>query len=218
MLNLGEEALRQRSYMQAHGTSTPQNRVTESHIFSALAGSFGIERWPVAAIKTYIGHSLACASADQLVASLGVWQDGIIPGIVTSDAIADDVHQENLEFLLAHREIDPGEMDAVFINSKGFGGNNATAAILSPEVTRRMIEKKHGKGAFTNHQRLNETVQQKIQAYDDAMISGENSTIYNFGIGVIEGEQLTISDHAIKIPGQENEVSLDVPNPYSDMT
>jgi acetoacetyl-[acyl-carrier protein] synthase len=215
---LGEQALQQRSYVQAHGTSTPQNRVTESHIFSALAGSFGIEKWPVAAIKTYIGHSLACASADQLVASLGVWQDGIVPGIVTSDAIADDVHQENLDFILEHREIEPAKMDAVFINSKGFGGNNATAAVLSPEITRRMMEKKHGAEAFTRHQRLNETVQQKIQAYDDAMISGENSTIYNFGIGVIEGEQLTISDQAIKIPGQENEVSLEVPNPYSDMT
>ena len=28
---LGEEALRNRTYVQAHGTSTPQNRVTESH-------------------------------------------------------------------------------------------------------------------------------------------------------------------------------------------
>ena len=214
---LGEESLRRRSYMQAHGTSTPQNRVTESHIFSALAGSFGIERWPVAAIKAYIGHSLACASADQLVTSLGVWQEGIIPGIVTSKAIADDVHQEHLEFLLEHREIDPETMDAVFINSKGFGGNNATAAVLSPTVTRRMLEKKHGKATITAHQRLNEAVRERIRAYDDAMISGENSTIYNFGVGVIEGEELTISDRAIRIPGQENEVSLEVPNPYPDM-
>lgn len=215
---LGDESLRQRSYMQAHGTSTPQNRVTESHIFSALAGSFGIDRWPVAAIKTYIGHSLACASADQLVASLGVWHDGIIPGITTSRAIADDVHQDHLDFLLEHREIDPTAMDAVFINSKGFGGNNATAAILSPTVTRRMLQKKHGSDAMVSHQRLNESVMEKIQAYDDATISGENSTIYNFGVGVIEGEELTISDHAIRIPGQDNEVSLDVPNPYPDMS
>ena len=73
---LGEEALRNRTYMQAHGTSTPQNRVTESHIFNELASSFGINKWPVGAIKAYIGHSLACASADQLIGSLGVWQEG----------------------------------------------------------------------------------------------------------------------------------------------
>ena len=49
------------------------------------------------------------------------------------------------------------------------------------------------------------------------MIKGENSAIYNFGVGVIEGEQLTISRDSIAIPGQPNEVSLLVPNPYDDM-
>ena len=215
---LGEDSLRHRSYMQAHGTSTPQNRVTESHIFSELAGSFGIEKWPIAAIKAYIGHSLACASADQLVASLGVWHDGIIPGIVTSQTIADDVHIDNLDFLLEHREIDPTAVDSVFINSKGFGGNNATAAVLAPHITRQMLERKHGKDALVQHAKLNEAVNERIAAYDDSMIAGENSAIYQFGVGVIEGEELKITSSSISIPGQENEVSLDVPNPYSDFT
>ncbi len=215
---LGEDSLRHRSYMQAHGTSTPQNRVTESHIFSELAGSFGIEKWPVAAIKAYIGHSLACASADQLVASLGVWHDGIIPGIVTSETIAADVHVENLDFMLEHREIDPTAVDSVFINSKGFGGNNATAAVLAPHITRQMLERKHGKDALVQHAKLNEAVNERIAAYDDSMIAGENSAIYQFGVGVIEGEELKITSSSISIPGQENEVSLDVPNPYSDFT
>ena len=215
---LGEDSLRHRSYMQAHGTSTPQNRVTESHIFSELAGSFGIEKWPIAAIKAYIGHSLACASADQLVASLGVWHDGIIPGIVTSQTIADDVHIDNLDFMLEHREIDPTAVDSVFINSKGFGGNNATAAVLAPHITRQMLERKHGKDALVQHAKLNEAVNERIAAYDDSMIAGENSAIYQFGVGVIEGEELKITSSSISIPGQENEVSLDVPNPYSDFT
>ena len=215
---LGEDSLRHRSYMQAHGTSTPQNRVTESHIFSELAGSFGIEKWPIAAIKAYIGHSLACASADQLVASLGVWHDGIIPGIVTSETIADDVHIDNLDFMLEHREIDPTAVDSVFINSKGFGGNNATAAVLAPHITRQMLERKYGKDALVRHAKLNEAVNERIAAYDDSMIAGENSAIYQFGVGVIEGEELKITSSSISIPGQENEVSLDVPNPYSDFT
>ena len=215
---LGEDSLQHRSYMQAHGTSTPQNRVTESHIFSELAGSFGIEKWPIAAIKAYIGHSLACASADQLVASLGVWHDGIIPGIVTSQTIADDVHIDNLDFMLEHREIDPTSVDSVFINSKGFGGNNATAAVLAPHITRQMLERKHGKDALVQHAKLNEAVNERIAAYDDSMIAGENSAIYQFGVGVIEGEELKITSSSISIPGQENEVSLDVPNPYSDFT
>ena len=215
---LGEESLRHRSYMQAHGTSTPQNRVTESHIFDELARSFGIEKWPVAAIKAYIGHSLACASADQLIASLGVWQDGIIPGIVTSREIASDVHQNNLDFMLQHRELDVDAMDSVFINSKGFGGNNATAAVLAPHIVRRMLEKKHGRSALTRHQAANETVQEKIADYDTRMIAGENSAIYNFGVGVIEGEQLEITSAGIRIPGLPGEVSLEIENPYEDMT
>ena len=40
---LGDKALSERSYMQAHGTGTPQNRVTESHIFDAMAKAFGIK-------------------------------------------------------------------------------------------------------------------------------------------------------------------------------
>ena len=63
---LGDKALSERSYMQAHGTGTPQNRVTESHIFDAMAKAFSIKDWPVAAIKAYLGHSLACASGIKL--------------------------------------------------------------------------------------------------------------------------------------------------------
>ena len=134
--------------MQAHGTGTPQNRVTESHIFDAIAKAFGIKDWPVAAIKAYLGHSLACASGDQIIASLGVWQDGVIPGIVTSKQLAEDVHHDHLNFLLSHHVDDPDRMQATLINSKGFGGNNATAALLSPSVTTQMLEKRHGKAAL----------------------------------------------------------------------
>jgi len=215
---LGEDSLRHRSFIQAHGTSTPQNRVTESHIFNELAAAFGIEKMPVTAIKSYIGHSLACASADQLMASLGVWNDGFIPGIVTSENIADDVHQSHLDFLLKHREVGKTDIDSVFINSKGFGGNNATAAILGPHVATEMLRKKHGKSALIKHASLNESVKEKIEAYDESMISGKNSTIYNFGVGVIEGEELTISSDGISIPGQDKEISLNVENPYSDMS
>ena len=215
---LGEDALRNRSYMQAHGTSTPQNRVTESHIFNELAKSFGIRKWPVGAIKAYVGHSLACASADQLIASLGVWQDGIIPGIVTSDCIADDVHQSHLDFMLQHRQLATTDMDAVLINSKGFGGNNATAAILAPHVVQQMLKKKGGKRVIKAHASLNEAVVERCNRYDASMIAGENSTIYNFGVGVIEGEALSVSSSRIAIPGHDNEVSLEVENPYSDFT
>ena len=40
--------------MQAHGTGTPQNRVTESHILNELAKTFGIESWLTGAVKCYL--------------------------------------------------------------------------------------------------------------------------------------------------------------------
>ena len=215
---LGEESLRKRSYMQAHGTSTPQNRVTESHIFNQMAKNFGIEQWPVTAIKAYVGHSLACAAGDQIMASLGAWNDGIIPGITSIDRIAEDVHSSHLRYLLEHEHFDPESMDTSFINSKGFGGNNATAAILAPHIVTAMMEKRHGRKMVAKHALLNEAVQENTRNYDDQAIAGNDAIIYQFGTDVIEGHDLGLNPGNISIPGHQQEISLEVPNPYKDMT
>ena len=215
---LGEQALKHHTYIQAHGTGTPQNRVTESHIFDQLAQAFGIQDWPITAIKAFVGHSLACASGDQIIAALGVWHDHIIPGIKTTGAIAEDVHQSNLDFLLEHRTVDPGHLQATFINSKGFGGNNATAAILSPEVTRSMLAKRHGKAAMLSFQTRQADTIASSAAYDAACLNNETAPIYQFGQGVVEGSALNLSDAAISIPGYGKPISLQVDNPYDDMT
>ena len=76
---LGEDA--DKTFVMAHGTGTPQNRVTESHIMNEVAKTFAIDNWAVSAIKSYVGHSLGPAAADQICAALGVWNTGYIPGI-----------------------------------------------------------------------------------------------------------------------------------------
>lgn len=215
---IGDEGLRRRTYFQAHGTSTPQNRVTESHIMSSLAGVFGIEDWLIGAVKAYLGHSLAPAGGDQLAAVVGAWQHGLIPGITTIDHIADDVHREHLRFSMQHVEIDPTQMDGAFINSKGFGGNNATALILSPTVTRRMLAQKHGAAAMTAYDTRNEPIRRQIDEYDVKMSRGEIAPIYQFGEGVLEPEDLTISDTRITVPGYAHPIELDVDDPYPDMS
>ena len=133
--------------MQAHGTGTPQNRVTESQILSRVALAFGIEAWPVAAIKAYLGHSLGAASGDQVASTLGSWAHGVLPGIVTTTELADDVATAGLNFGLTHRELDPADQRYALINSKGFGGNNATATLLSPLQTQEMLAARHGNAA-----------------------------------------------------------------------
>ena len=79
----GDAAVRERSFVQAHGSSTPQNRTTETRILDLVATAFEIQEWPVTAVKAFVGHPLAPASGDQLVNALGVLRHGILPGIKT---------------------------------------------------------------------------------------------------------------------------------------
>jgi len=211
---LGDEGLRRGTHMQAHGTGTPQNRVTESNILSRLAGAFGIDEWPVAAIKSYVGHSMAPAGGDQLGAVLGTWHDGWLPGIASIDHVADDVVTENLALALAHTELDPSQRQAAFVNSKGFGGNNATGLVLSPACTEALLEQRWGKKALVNHKSRAETVAAEAQAYDDAMCQETLGSIYRFGEGVLSGDDLDITDHEIRLPGFGQPVDLDIPNPF----
>ncbi len=212
---IGEEGLQRRSYVQAHGTGTLQNRQTESHIIDEIARVNGIDRWPVSAVKTYVGHSLASAAGDQLMSVLGVWKHGFIPGITTIDKVADDVAQKHAEFLLEHREVD-GEMDAVVVNSKGFGGNNASASVLSPSVTQRMLEKRHGRERMAAYQSANEKVAEQTAAYQLSMAEGKNSIIYKFDNNVLDHDAIQFKE-GMKIEGWEREVNLDLVNLYSDM-
>ncbi len=214
---IGETGLQHRSYVQAHGTGTPQNRVTESHIMSTVAANWKIPRWPVAALKSYIGHSLASSAGDQLACSLGVWQFGIIPGILTTERVADDVYQNNLDFLLQHRDVGRTGMDAVLINSKGFGGNNATASILAPHITQKMLEKKHGKDRMKAYAQRNEAVQENSHRYDAAATAGEIGPIYRFDHNVLDGDALEMSQSQLQVKGAQKAIDLRVPNYYADM-
>src|SRR5699024_2821379 len=113
---LGDEAVRRRSFVHAHGTSTPQHRVSESHIMNEAARLFGIHEWRVAAVKAYVGHPLATAAGDQFASCFGTWQDGWIPGIATIDHVADDVHQSHLAIGPEHSEVGPEGMDVALVN------------------------------------------------------------------------------------------------------
>jgi acetoacetyl-[acyl-carrier protein] synthase len=212
---VGEDGVRRGGLVQAHGTGTPQNRTTESEILSRTAEAFGIEDWPVAAIKCYLGHSLGAASGDQLNATLGVWQHGILPGIETIDDLAEDVRRDRLAFPLRHREIDPQEQCYAIINSKGFGGNNASATLLSPAVTSRMLQARYGDADWTAWQRANEGVHLQQQAYDDDMIAGTRDPVYRFDHGVLLDGDVELGAGRMVVGG--NVVDLDFDSPYPDM-
>jgi acetoacetyl-[acyl-carrier protein] synthase len=197
---LGEDALHQRSFVHAHGTGTPQNRVTESHVLNQVAKAFAIKHWPVAAIKAFVGHSLGSAGGDQLAATLGTFSAGLLPGITTVDAFADDVHASNLSLSREHRELQPA---AALLNSKGFGGNNATAVALSPDATLALLARRHGDQALTRWRHAVDTTRQAAQDYDAAALRGETRPDYHFNDGVIHGDDVAITDRDIRLPGWE---------------
>jgi acetoacetyl-[acyl-carrier protein] synthase len=212
---LGERGIRQGGLVQAHGTGTPQNRTTESQILSQTARAFGIDSWPVAAMKCYLGHSIGSAAGDQISATLGVWQHGLIPGITTIDEIAEDVCQDHLAFSREHRQVDPQQQKYAIINSKGFGGNNASATLLSPVVTRAMLRARYSADEWKAWQRANEKVLEQQQAYDDAMIAGTERPVYKFDHGVMHEGDVELNARTVTIGGQA--VQLDLVSPYSDI-
>ena len=211
---VGEEALRRRSFIHAHGTGTPANRRTESHIFNETARAFGVEKWPVAAIKCYLGHTMAVAAGDQLASTFGTFQYGIIPGIATIDEVAEDVSGSKLCFSSSHRHYEPQQLDVALLNAKGFGGNNATAAILAPHITRQLLHNKHGaKKIRAWQQRLDQTLQRSAD-YDEAASSGTARATYRFDHQVRDQQHVHIDANSVRVDGYPQPISLDIENPF----
>ncbi len=214
---VGDESIQKRSMIQAHGSSTPQNRVTESQIFDEIAKVFGIEQWPVAAVKAYVGHSLSAASGEQLTVALGVFKYGLIPGIKTIDKVADDVFADRLQISTTDIDRQSQPIDVAFLNSKGFGGNNATASVLAPQVVESMLLKRYGANAIAAYQQKRGTVRAKAEAYDKAALQGDFATIYHFGEGLIDESLITISTEQIGLPGFAQSIDLAFSNRFADM-
>lgn len=214
---LGDESVRYKSVIQAHGSSTPQNRVTESQIFDQVAKVFGIENWPIAAIKAYVGHSLAAASGEQVIASLGVFRHGIIPGIKTIDKVADDVHAQRLSISNRDQLRDPQTIDLAFVNSKGFGGNNATAGLIAPHKVEQMLTKRYGQQAIESYKGKRDKVREAAESYNQQALKGQFSTIYHFGEGLIDETQIKLDQKQIRLPGFQQAIDLPTENPYTDM-
>ena len=213
---LGDTAVRERSFVQAHGSSTPQNRVTESRIFDEVARAFDIREWPVTAIKAFVGHSLAPASADQMINTLGVMRHGILPGIKTVDRLADDLFVERLSIVLEDTPLED-RAEIGFLNSKGFGGNNATGVVIAPTTTEAMLTRRHGEQAMTAYRQRREAVEQSALDYDEECLRGPMQPIYRFGDALIDESAIELDSDHISIPGFARGVDLDFDNRYPDM-
>lgn len=213
---LGDQGLRRRSAIFAHGSSTPQNRVTESLIFDRIAEAFGITDWPVCAVKAYVGHSLALASGDQLVTAIGAMRYGLLPGIKTISEVAADVHAQRLHIPLADLDLRETGLEVAILNAKGFGGNNASGLVLSPAFTEAMLKRRHAT-RWREYCARRERNRGVAAAYEERADRGQLAPIYRFGEGGVEDGEVEISATAIRVPGFGRPIDLAVANPYIDM-
>ncbi len=105
-------------YINAHGTSTPENDKMEHLSLSTVFGE-RISRIPISSNKSMIGHTLSAAGAIEAAFSLMTMREGVIPPTINYDnpdpAIALDVVPN------VKREAKVG---TVLSNSFGFGGQN----------------------------------------------------------------------------------------------
>ena len=212
---VGIETVQKRSFVHAHGSSTPANRVTESELISRVADAFDINDWPVTAVKSYVGHSVGAAGGDQLMSALGTFKYGIIPGIKTVTALAKDVHQKRLNFAL-NDNITTMKMEVAFINSKGFGGNNASAILLSADKTNEMLLKRYG-DRFMDYIDPRETTRKSAADYAFQADRGNLAVIYRFGEELIDEQAVVITTTGMSIPGCSREIEFNPVNVWQDM-
>ena len=212
---VGIETVQERSFVHAHGSSTPANRVTESELISRVADAFEINDWPVTAVKSYVGHSIAAAGGDQLMSALGTFKYGIIPGIKTVTALAEDVYQKRLNFAL-NDNISTMKMEVAFINSKGFGGNNASAILLSADKTNEMLLKRYG-DRFMDYIDPRETTRKSAADYAFQADRGNLAVIYRFGEELIDEQAVVITTTGMSIPGCSREIEFNTVNVWQDM-
>ncbi|TPN75481.1 beta-ketoacyl-ACP synthase [Mesorhizobium sp. CU2] len=120
---LGEDEI---DYVNAHGTSTPENDKMEHLSLSTVFGE-RIGSMPISSNKSMIGHTLSAAGAVEAAFSLLTMRESVIPPTINYDnpdpAIVLDVVPNKKR---------NAEVGTVLSNSFGFGGQN-TCLVMARE-------------------------------------------------------------------------------------
>ncbi|TIL91204.1 MAG: beta-ketoacyl-ACP synthase [Mesorhizobium sp.] len=120
---LGEDEI---DYVNAHGTSTPENDKMEHLSLSTVFGE-RIGSMPISSNKSMIGHTLSAAGAVEAAFSLMTMRESVIPPTINYDnpdpAIVLDVVPNQKR---------NAEVGTVLSNSFGFGGQN-TCLVMARE-------------------------------------------------------------------------------------
>ncbi len=106
-------------YINAHGTSTPENDRMEYNSLHAVLGDH-VHTIPISSNKSMIGHTLTAGGAIEAVFSFMTMREGVIPPTINYDNPDPDIPLDVVPNV--KREAD---VSAVLSNSFGFGGQNA---------------------------------------------------------------------------------------------
>jgi acetoacetyl-[acyl-carrier protein] synthase len=214
--HFGKDALN-KTFFHAHGTSTPQNRESESHIISSLSKAFGIKSLPVTAIKSYLGHSLAAAGGDQMISSLGSWRNNLIPSIASTPKLAENVYSENVNFLLENLEFEHNDFDFAVLNAKGFGGNNGSALLASPSKAMQLLQSKYSQNQLNKYHKQKQVIDEQLLENKNKILQGEMKSRYIFGEDVIDGiNDFEVESHQITNKLNDEKFYLESTLPYKD--
>lgn len=108
-------------YINAHGTATPNNDLSESQ---AIINVFGNNIPPFSSTKAYTGHTLAASGGIEAVIAILAIQNGCLFPNLNHRNVIEETKLEPIKSLKEGAEI-----NAVLSNSFGFGGNNSTIII-----------------------------------------------------------------------------------------
>ncbi|SFJ33660.1 beta-ketoacyl-ACP synthase [Aerobium aerolatum] len=115
-------------YVNAHGTSTPENDKMEHLSLSTVFGE-RIKQMPISSNKSMIGHTLSAAGAVEAVVSVLTMQHGVIPPTINYD-----VPDPAIELDVVPNVKRDASVSSVLSNSFGFGGQNACLVMTREPV------------------------------------------------------------------------------------
>jgi 3-oxoacyl-[acyl-carrier-protein] synthase II len=115
-------------YINAHGTSTPENDKMEYLAISAVFGERA-KQVPVSSNKSMVGHTVSAAGAVEAVFSLLTLEHQRIPPTINYD-----VPDPAIPFDVVPNTARDARVTAVMSNSFGFGGQNASLVLTREPI------------------------------------------------------------------------------------
>jgi len=110
-------------YINAHGTSTPLNDLTETLAIKTVFGEYA-KKVPISATKSMTGHLLGAAGSTEAIFTILAIRDGIIPPTINYEEPDPECDLDYVPNVARKKSL-----NVAMSNAFGFGGMNATLVL-----------------------------------------------------------------------------------------